>query len=207
MRFLVTILVLCITFMARAEAPAAFVKLRDRSQPVESLTAFLERFVGSCSSLTESSATCMANARKARAELSGRLFYLILDTNSAQMLTAGPYNPATRQIRLDLTPFFEAGGLALTDGEPTGQDTHGQPRIQRMPLMVTLPDDWMPMDMERLLRSQNIRIHLVFKALGIWNMPNKSGGNKMEGVKAKFLAVRLTNARTGDEIALRVTGE
>jgi hypothetical protein len=61
----------------------------------------------------------------------------------------------------------------------------------------------MPMDLERLVRTQNLKIHLVFKPLGLWSLPGK-GNEKLQGVKAKFLAVRLTDARSGDEVALKI---
>jgi hypothetical protein len=190
------------TLEARGEAPTAFAKLRDRAQPVESLSAFVDRFVGNCPDMLER-ATCRANAKKARREMTGKLYYVILDDAASRMLRAGPYNPATRQFQIDLTPFFDAGGLALTDGAPKGQDEAGRPRIPLMPLLASLPPDWMPMDMERLLRTQNVRIHLVFKPLDLWSLPSKDGKERIEGVKTKFLAVRLTDARTGDDLALR----
>jgi hypothetical protein len=107
--------------------------------------------------------------------------------------------------RIDLTPFIDAGGVALTDGEPRGQDSEGRPRIPLMSLYTTLPADSMPMDMERLLRTQNVKVHLIFKPVGTWTLPARKGSEKLEGVKARFIAVRLTNARTGEEIALKVS--
>ena len=168
---------------------------------MESLSAFLERYVGSCTDLMEKP-TCEANARKARAELTGKTFYVMLDDSASRMLQPGSYNPGTREFTIQLTPFFEGSGLGLTDGAPLGQDAEGHPRMPLKAITARLPDDWMPMDMERLLRTQNLRIHLIFKPLGLWSLPGKNG--KLEGVKAKFLAVRLTNARNGNDVALRV---
>ena len=188
--------------LAWAEAPKAFASLRDAAQPVESLSAFLSRFVGTCTDIEER-ATCLANAKKSRNELANKSFYVILDRDSARMFRGGTFNPANREYTIEMTPFFEAGGLGLTNGEPKGQDSEGRPRIQIEPIHMTLPVDVMPMDMERMLRTQNIKIHLVFKALGTWSLPGKSGA-KLEGVKSKFQAVRLTYARNGDEVALKV---
>lgn len=189
---------------ARAEAPASFARLRDRATPVESLAAFLDKYVGACTDLFEK-ATCEANSRKARAEMTGKSYYVILDDSAARLLKPGGFNPATREFRIDLTPFFDAGGLALTEGAPPSQDSEGRPRIPLMALQATLPGDWMPMDMERLLRTQGVRIHLVFRPQGLWSLPAKGRPGRLEGVKAKLLAVRLTNARTGEEIALKTS--
>jgi len=188
--------------LARAEAPKAFANLRDAAQSVESLAAFLSRFVGTCTDIEERAA-CLANSRKARNELAGKSFHVILDREATRMLKGGSFNPATREYTIEMTPFFEAGGLGLTNGEPKGQDSEGRPRIQIEPIRTTLPPDLLPMDMERLLRTQNVKIHLVFKALGVWSLPGK-GSDKIEGVKARFQAVRLTAARNGDEVALKV---
>ena len=196
-------LVLALPCPARAEAPKEFAQLRDRAQALESLSAFLERFVGSCTDLVEKK-VCESNARKARAELTGKLFVVTLDDSAARMLKAGSYNPGTREFTVEMTPFFEGAGLALTDGPPLGQDAQGRPRVPIKPIVAKLPPDWMPMDMERLLRTQNVKVHLVFKPLGLWSLPAKSGGPKMDGVNAKFLAVRLTNARDGEDLALRL---
>jgi len=196
-------LLLVLPATARAEAPKEFARLRDQAQSLESLGAFLERFVGSCTDLVEKK-VCESNAKKARGELTGKLFHVILDDSAARMLKAGSYNPGSREFTVEMTPFFEGAGLGLTDGAPLGQDAQGRPRMPIKPIIAKLPADWMPMDMERLLRTQNVKVHLVFKPLGLWSLPAKNGGPKMDGVKAKFLAVRLTNARDGEDLALRL---
>lgn len=193
---------LALPLSASAEAPRPFAKVRDQSQAVESLGAFLERYVGTCTDLVEKG-TCEANAKRARAEMTGKLFYAILGSEATRMLKPGPYNPGTREFTIEMTPFFQANGLALTDGQPEGQDPQGRPRIRNQPIVATLPPDWMPMDMERLLRTQNLKIHLVFKPIGLWTLGK--GDKKVDGVKAKFVGVRLTEARTGDDIALKMS--
>lgn len=187
--------------LAAAEAPPAFAKLRDESQAVESLSAFLSRYIGTCTDIEER-ASCLANAKKARNELAGKNFYVILEGEAVRVLKGGAFNPATREYTIEMTPFFDAGGLALTNGEPKGQTPDGLPRIQIEPIVAKLPPDQLPMDMDRLFRTQSIKLHLIFKPVGIWTLNGKNG--KIEGVKAKFLSVRLTYNRTGDEVALKM---
>ncbi|MFN7133262.1 MAG: DUF6066 family protein [Myxococcales bacterium] len=179
-----------------------FARLRDRSKPLPGMTAFLDKYVGDCGASEERQA-CSANVKKTRAEMEGNTYYVILGEASASLLKPAGFNPATREFRIDLTPFFEGGGRALTDGAPKGQDAQGRPRIPLMTLVSKLPDDWTPMDMDRLLRTGNVKIHLVFQPQGVWSLPGK-GGDRLEGVKAKLLAVRLTNRQTGDELALHL---
>lgn len=187
---------------ARSDAPPAFAKLRDAAQPVESLAAFLSRFVGTCTDIEERQ-TCLANAKKARNELLGKSFYVILDRDAVKMFKGGAFNPANREYTIEMTPFFDGGGLGLTNGEPKGQDANGLPRIQIEPIKMTLPTDVLPMDMERLFRTQNVKVHLVFKPQGTWSLTAKDG-TKLDGVKARFQAVRLTYARNGDEVAMKI---
>lgn len=189
--------------LAWAGAPPAFARLRDQAQSIDSLGSFLERFVGSCAG-ADPKAACEANARRTRAELATKLYYVVLDGSAVRMLKPGAYDPKTRQLTFEMTPFFEGSGLALTNGAPMGNDSEGRPRIAIEPLYATLPPDSLPMDMQRLVRTQGLEIHIIFKPLGVWALPDKVGG-KNQGVRAKFLAVRLTNARSGDEVALRLS--
>jgi hypothetical protein len=189
---------------AWAEAPKAFAALRDSAEAVDSLTTFLDRYVGHCTDPFEKAA-CESNARKARQQMTGRAFYAVLGERASRMLRAGAFNPSGGTFRIDLTPFFEAGDFALTLGAPIGVDAEGRPRIPLLPMPAAMPGGSLPMDMERLLRSGALRVHLVFKPLGIWSLPARAGGPKLEGVKAKFLAVRIVNGRSGEEVALHLS--
>ena len=127
---LVLALALVAPRLALAEAPPAFAKLRDQAQPVESLAAFLSRYVGTCTDIEER-ATCLANARRARNELANKSYYVMLDSDACHMLKGGAFNPANREYTIEMTPFFEGGGLALTDGAPKSQDSQGRPPASR----------------------------------------------------------------------------
>jgi hypothetical protein len=60
------------------------------------------------------------------------------------------------------------------------------------------------MDLERLFRTGNVRVQIIFKPQGIWTLLRRDRKGTIEGVKAKFVAIRLSDARTGDEIAVRI---
>ncbi len=185
-------------------ADDAWAKVRDKATPLEGLSAFLERYVGACAD-PFSRAECLSNAKRAREEMEGKLYYLILDDRAASMIRPAAFDIRESQYRLDLTPYFEAGGRALTDGVPRSQDDQGRPRMPLTPIWAKLPLGSTPMDLERLFRTGNVKVHLVFKPFGVWKMARKDNKKEsIEGVKAKFVAVRLTDARSGDEIALRI---
>lgn len=189
--------------VARAEAPKDFAEARDRAKPLDGLTAFLDRYIGNCDDPFEKS-TCQGNVKKARGEMDGKSYYLILDDGASKMLRPGGYNPNTQEFRFDLTPFFDGGGRALTHGAPNGQDAEGRVRLPIIPLFAKLPLDWMPMDMERLLRTGNVKLQIIFKPQGVWMLKGKDGRTTQEGVKAKFLGVRLTHARNGTDLAYKM---
>lgn len=180
---------------------ATFARLRDQARPVASLTTFLDKYVGGCA---KEAKKCSGAVRKFRSQADAETHYLILDDKVAQLMRPAGFNPATREFNIEITPFFEAGGRALTEGAPRGQDAQGRPRIPLMRLVAKLPNDWMPMDMDRLLRTGNVRVQLVFKTQGVWSLPGTRRGERLEGVKAKMLAVRLTNRRNGDQLALHL---
>jgi hypothetical protein len=185
---------------ARAEAPRAFASLRDQARPLDSLTHFLDRYIGECNDFTLKDA-CLANAKKARAELDGKTFYLILDEEAGKMLKPGAYNPSKGELRIDVTPFFEGGGRALTYGTPKRIDAEGNVYMPTLPVFAKLDAGWTPMDLDRQIRNRRIRIQVVFKTEGVWSLRVKERSGTVEGVAARFLGLRLTHVRSGDEVA------
>ncbi len=190
---------------ARNAAPEedAFSKLRDRAKPLDGLGAFLDKYIGNCED-PFTKIECQKNAARARQEMEGKLYYLILGDRAVSMIHPAAFNPKENQYQLDLTPFFEADGRALTNGSPKSQDEEGRPRLPIMAIWAKLPEHTTPMDLERLFRTQNVKVQLVFKPLGVWKLPRKDKKGTIEGVKAKFVGVRLSDARSGDEIAVRI---
>lgn len=188
---------------AGAGPPVTFATLRDRAQALEGLTAFLDKYVGACDD-PFTRPDCEKNAARARKEMDGHLYYLILDDRAQSMVRPAAFDIRQNQYRLDVTPYFESGGRALTDGAPKSQDDQGRPRMALVPLWAKLPVGETPMNLERLFKTGNVKVQLVFKPLGVWKLLRKDKKGHIEGVKAKFVAIRLTDARTGYEIAVRL---
>jgi hypothetical protein len=102
-----------------------------------------------------------------------------------------------------LTPFIDGGGLALTHGAPTRQDAQGRPLIAFIPIAVQLPPGTMDMEFESPFRTGSIELEIAFRPEKTWKLSRKGEG-LYEGVAARFVAVRVLNSRTGQEIAAKV---
>ncbi len=193
-----------IALIAISLAPAAssaddrFAALKVRAERLESLPGFLERFVGACKDAFERRA-CEQNARQARRAFEGKT---LVATVPAAELARVESNGG--HFRIVLTPFIDGGGgYALTHGEPVGQDGAGRPRIGFVILQGDLKPGVAEIEFRGPFRTGFVEMEVVFRPEGTWKMKRRDGGF-YEGVKARFLGVRLVDQRTGDEIASRV---
>jgi hypothetical protein len=62
----------------------------------------------------------------------------------------------------------------------------------------------MEMEFQSPFRTGAIELEIVFTPEKAWRMKRKGEPGDLEGVAARFLAVRVLDARTGKEIAARV---
>lgn len=197
--------VLLSSLLARADVDPAFARLRDAAQApgqggaIEGLGAFLDKYVGDCDGTLEGQ-ECRQNAKAFRQSATGKKFYLMVSEDSVTQLAAGPHDPRG-ELTLHITPFFPAGGYALTHGAPRKTDGNGNPIIPWLVLRVKTPDDWIGGTLERFLRMRAFRLQLVFTPQDVWTL-SKPGGGKIRGVKAKIHAILISNGRTGEELGL-----
>jgi hypothetical protein len=194
---LAALLVLC--FAAPAAATARFESLAGGAQRVEALEPFLSRYVGKCTDIYERR-TCEANVQAARRAVSGKTF-------SVRIPDAAPLVKA--QLRGDgflllVTPFVDGGGLALTNGMPLRQDASGNPLVNLIPIEGKLPPGVMDMEFQGPFRTGAIELEIVFQPQKTWKLPRKHQKGEYEGVAARFLGIRVLDARTGHEIASRI---
>ena len=201
----IVVAALAVPGVANAEASKAFAQLRDKSQPLESLSSFLSSFVGDCGSDPIDGAECKKKVDAYRKESLGKSYYVILGDDAQRLIEQKGFSPQTHEMEFALTPFFEASGLALTHGQPSKLDSEGRPIIPLIRMQTQLPESVMPMDVDRVFRTGSVRMQIVFKPLGLWKMPrHDKKGAFVEGVKGQLLAVRLSEARTGTDIAVWV---
>ena len=177
-----------------------FHSLRDRAERLDSLGPFLERYIGSCKDeLTRYD--CEQNVREQRRGLDRRVYAASIAEQTLEIVrpqrTAGGY-------RFLITPFIDGGGLALTNGEPRKQDAAGRPLIAFLVMDGALPTGMDELAFESALRTGRLELEVVFRPEGTWKLKRKGESGFYEGVKAKFLAIRLIESRTGAEIASRV---
>ena len=166
---------------------------------LESLGPFLERYIGSCTDpFTRDE--CQRNVRATRRSLDAHVYAATLGERTMDVVRAERTRGGWRFV---VTPFIDGGGLALTNGEPRG-DALGRPRIEYLVLEGALPDGMDEVALEAALRTGRVELEVLFRPEGTWKMKRRGEAGFYEGVKARFLAVRLVETRTGTEIAARV---
>lgn len=188
-----------LTFSTDAAAAARFEAVADSAQRVDALEPFLARYIGRCTDIYERR-TCEANVQAVRRAVAGKTF-------TVRIPDAAPLVHAELQgdgFLLLVTPFVDGGGIALTHGAPARQDAAGHPVVNLIPIRGRLPPGTMDMEFQSPFRTGAIELEIVFQPVKAWRMPRKLEKGDYEGVAARFIAVRVLDARTGTEIASRV---
>lgn len=184
---------------ATAFADDRFESLRQRAERLDSLNAFLERYLGSCRDLF-TRVDCERNVAIARRAVQGKLLVARVADGAAELVRA---HADGGRFRIDVTPFIDGGGYALTNGAPLRPDAAGRPVVGLVVLQGALPPGTGDLEFFSPFRTGNVEMEVVFEVQGTWKMKRRDGGF-YEGVKARFLGVRLVDPRTGAEIAARV---
>jgi len=179
---------------------ARFDALRGRAARLDSLGPFLEKYVGACKD-PYARADCERNLREVRRTLDGRAYAASVAEQTLDIVRAQRTRGGWRFV---VTPFIDGGGLALTNGEPRRQDAAGRPLIDLLVLDGALPEGMDEMALESALRTGRLELEVIFRPEGTWKLRRRSEGGYYEGVKARFLGMRLVETRTGQEIAARV---
>jgi hypothetical protein len=176
-----------------------FDSVRNRAERLDSLNSFLERYVGSCRDVF-TRVDCERNVATARRAVHGKVLVARVADGAAELVRA---HSDGGRFRIDVTPFIDGGGYALTNGEPLRPDAAGRPVIGLVTLQGVLPPGTGDLEFFSPFRTGNVEMEVVFEVKGTWRMKRRDGGF-YEGVKARFLALRLVDPRTGAEIASRV---
>ncbi len=180
-------------------ADEAFDALAGGAERLDSLETFLTRYVGRCTGVYERR-SCEANVAALRRGFTGKKLAVRV-TDAAPLVQ--PKLEGDRFLLL-VTPFVDGNGLALTHGAPSGQDRSGSPRIGFIPIRGRLPPGMLDMEFQGPFRTGAIELEIVFRPEKTWKMPRRGDGGSYEGVAARFLAIRVIDARTGSEIAAKV---
>jgi hypothetical protein len=190
---------LAVTFTTDAAAAARFEAVAGSAQRVEALEPFLSRYVGRCTDVY-ARRTCEANVQSARRAVAGKTFAVRIP-DAAALVRAELQGDG---FLLLVTPFVDGGGVALTHGAPARQDAEGHPLVNLIPIRGRLPPGTMDMEFQSPFRTGAIELEIVFQPVKPWRLPRKHEKGEYEGVAARFIAVRVLDARTGAEIASRV---
>lgn len=178
-------------------ADERFEALRQKAEPLDSLAGFAERYVGVCKDPLQRAA-CEENVKAARKASDGRLFFTVLSERARELVRAERRGSGFRFL---ITPFVDAGGIGLTHGEPR-LDARGRPAIGYL-VIDSLPgvDEGV---VDAALRTGRVELEILFRPEGAWKLRRRGEGGFYEGVKARFVAVRLVDGRTGTEVAVKV---
>jgi hypothetical protein len=177
-------------------ADAKFDGAAAGAQRVDDLRILLTGYVGSCTDPIERRA-CETKVAEARKAASGRTFVARIPESASLFRT----QPKGDRMLLLFTPFIDGGGYALTRGEPRRQDAAGNPLIDLVPIEVRLPPGMLEMDFLSPFRSGAIDIEVVFRPERAWKLKRRDEPGAFEGMAARFIALRVLNARDGSEIA------
>jgi len=195
-----SLLVLLLAAASPQTARAAdFAAIATAAERLESLEPFLARYVGRCTDVYERR-TCEANVAAARRALAGKAFAVRV-TDAASLVR--PQLDGGRFLLL-VTPFVDGGGLALSHGTPLRQDREGNPLVGLIPIRGKLPPGTMDMEFQGPFRTGAIELEIVFRPERAWKLPRLHERGSFEGVAARFLGIRVLDARTGNEIASKV---
>ncbi len=184
--------------LAAADVNPKFAKLRDGAEALSGLSNFLEKYVGECDG---AGPECKANASQFRREANGKRFYMIVSEDAA-IIAPGAFDPGRDEMTLNITPFFPAGGYALTQGAPHRTDAQGNPVMPLLYVKAKLPDGMNASSMARLIGMRGLRLEIVFTPQEVWSLSKGKGAGKSYGVKARIDGMLVTVGRTGEELAL-----
>jgi len=182
-----------------ASADDRFDSLKTQAHRVDSLSGFLERFVGGCKDTYEKR-SCEENVRVARKGLEGKLMVVSLGDRTPEIVRA---EATGDHFRILVTPFIDGGGYALTHGVPAKQDSAGRPLINYIVIEGTLPAGG-ELEFQGPFRTGHVEMEVLFKPEGTWKLKRKGEPGYYQGVKARFVGLRLIDQRTGSEIAAKM---
>jgi hypothetical protein len=184
--------------LGAAEDPA-FTRLRQSAEPLSTLGAFLDKYIGECHQAIGSE--CKNQAARFRSQSNGKSFVLTLSDEAVNMVSLGPYQSSQKSFEVRITPFFGAGGYALTQGSPRKTDNQGNPLLPLLVARARLDEQWSPERFQRLFSNHQLRLELVFQPHGVWNVPSKRGGKTL-GVSARLQGIQMVESRSGELVAI-----
>jgi hypothetical protein len=196
--WLLRLLTLLSLLPSPALADERFDAAAGKAERLEDLRLFLGSYVGSCKDPVERR-SCEAKVAAFRSAAGGKSWVVRIPDAAALFRP----QPKGDRVLLLLTPFIDGGGYALTRGEPKRQDAAGNPLVDLVPMEVRLKPGVLEMEFLSPFRAGAIELELVFRPERAWKLKRKGEPGDFEGLAARFLALRVLNARDGSEIAAK----
>jgi len=192
--------------LALADVDSRFAQLRDQAEPLGSLGAFLDKYIGECSGFF-SGLGCRGAAEEFRKQYEGKKLYMIVGESAASMVQPGPYQPGSGNYTILVTPAFPGSSYQLTKGAPGQLGSEDQPLVPPVRVTGTTPEGWNATDFMRLFSNRQVRLQIVFSPEGVWGLERNQGRGKLYGVSCRVEGVLLSNARTGKPLGLWLADE
>lgn len=183
--------------LTAAEDPG-FTRLRQSAEPLTTLGAFLEKYIGECPEAIGSD--CKSQAARFRSQTNGKSFVITISDEAVNMVSLGRYQSSNKSFEVRITPFFGAGGYALTQGAPRRTDSRGNPLLPLLVVHAQLGDQWSPERFQRLFSNHQVRLEVVFQPQGVWNVSSKGSGRGL-GVAARLRGIQMVESRSGELVA------
>lgn len=199
MRLVMVLVLVLVPAVAVAEVDARFAQLRDSAEPLVSVSAFVDKYVGDCVSAMLGGSECERNAQAFRRAAHGKKYYVLVTEGTGSVLQMAEMDVRAGRFILNLTPFLAGSSSAITHGAPSRVDASGNLVLPFLRVASTLPDGWSPAMMGRQVQAQGLRLQVVFTVQDLWTLPKKGGG-RLRGVKTRFDAVVITDGRTGTQV-------
>lgn len=186
------------TLLILAAQTGGFATLKDKAQQLDRPGAAIGAIVGLCEEEDPLlQMECQKNVKTERAKYKGGRYYIDLGANHQDLLMFEGMHG--KKARLLWVPMYDPGdGQPLTAVRPKRVTKDGWPILQKKVLDGVLPAEVHASDLRRLSRLGQLNIEIVGSFGAPWALKNK--GKIIRGVVFKIVAIRISQARTGEQV-------
>lgn len=173
----------------------------EDAKTVNHLDSFLEQYVGTCDRRPTAERPACAKALSEHRRGTDAGLHLVSGDARAQ-ISIREFDERAGELTLRVLPFWSAGGRALTGGRPRGLTADGSPLVRTFDLKVKLPEDEPAFIGRRRFELGRVDVTWVLRTRSAWSL--RRAGETVEGVEAELVALRITEPRTGEQVAEKI---
>lgn len=189
-----------LSFVLALSASPAFDAAKSKATEIESLKKTVSALAGVCDvgdQLERADCKRTMKTKAAKIRKAGDV-YLYLGRVEDGLRFEGERGG---KVRVLWTPIVDAGdGLAITLDKPSRQTRSGNIVVRTRPFDLKLPADVFPNELQRGVRTGNVNVEVVGAFGPTWSIGR--GSRKVQGVRFELKALRLSKARSGQELGV-----